>query len=380
MPNQSSAYAENDYNFKQRTAMRNKDSGRSNTTPLTRDVLKNFPKVELHRHLEGTFHLPTLHEISLRNKIEAPKDFAEFKNFVQFPKDSPPDFLKFLSKFKNNWYRSFEDVRQITYNSVRAMDQEGIFYSELRFSPEHFCLHNNFNRMEVTRLVIETALEAAKEAKFTLKFLITFNRAKQTEEEMLQLYKDLSALNQESIVGIDLAGDELNYPPQLFQNFFDHVKAEGKYGITIHAGEVSPPEQIWLAMDTLHANRIGHGTSTIDDEKLQSALISRKVTLEQCITSNFQTGSWPKPETHPLGRLFRRGVPVTINTDDPHIQDCDLIDEYVRVAKDFDFNLEDFIKINHIALEASFLKEEEKKKLTTHYDNSVQLFRKDSGL
>lgn len=355
--------------------MRNNDSGRSKTTPYTRDVLKYFPKVELHRHLEGTFHLPTLHAISLRNKVDAPSDFEEFKKFVQFPKDSPPDFLKFLSKFKNNWYRSFDDVGEITHNSVSAMADEGIFYSELRFSPEHFCLHNNFNRMDVTKLVIETALDAATKAGFKLKFLITFNRSKQTEEEMLQLYKDLSALNQESIVGIDLAGDELNYPPQLFQNFFDHVKAEGKYGITIHAGEVTPPEQIWLAMDTLHANRIGHGTSTIDDEKLQKALIQRKVTLEQCITSNFQTGSWSDPTTHPLGRLFRLGVPVTINTDDPHIQDCDLTDEYVRIARDFNFSIDDFVKINHIAIEGSFNSLEQKSILISQYNEAVDLFK-----
>ena len=70
------------------------------TGDLSREALRSFPKVELHRHLEGTFSLPTLHQMALRNGLPFPEELGEFRKRVQFPKDSDPDFLKFLSLFK----------------------------------------------------------------------------------------------------------------------------------------------------------------------------------------------------------------------------------------------------------------------------------------
>jgi adenosine deaminase len=120
-----------------------------------------FPKVELHRHLEGTFNLETLYRLARKNNVSVPGDFGLFKKDVQFPKDSKPDFLLFLSKFRNDWYRSMDDVYAITYDSLVQLKHDGIFFIEIRFSPEHFALFNNFDRMTVTRTVIEAGNKAA---------------------------------------------------------------------------------------------------------------------------------------------------------------------------------------------------------------------------
>jgi adenosine deaminase len=96
-------------------------------------IMKQFPKVELHRHLEGTFALPTLHRVALKNGLPYSEKMAEFKSAVQFPRDSEPDFLTFLSKFKNDWYRSHQDVVDIVRDSVLDFVNDGLFYIELRF-------------------------------------------------------------------------------------------------------------------------------------------------------------------------------------------------------------------------------------------------------
>jgi adenosine deaminase len=280
---------------------------------LNREILKDFPKVELHRHLEGSFPADRLYELALKNNLPLPKDFEAFKKEVQFPADSSPDFLTFLTKFKNDWYSSLEDVEFITYHSVRELVRDGIFFIELRFSPEHFCLKNDFDRVEVTRLIIAAGNRAAQEMGLHIRYLLTFNRSKQSCEEMTALYNRLKRLGNNQIVGIDLAGDEINYPPELFEDFFSLVNADGLYRTTIHAGEVTESGQIWKAIQTLGAARIGHGTSTVRDPGLQAYLKERGIALEQCITSNYQTGSWPDEKSHPLGVLYRRGVPVTMN-------------------------------------------------------------------
>ncbi|MFW5994941.1 MAG: adenosine deaminase [Spirochaetia bacterium] len=346
----------------------------SNVTELSHDILARFPKIELHRHLEGTFELNTLFEMSKRNKIDLPTDFEAFKREVQFPKDSEPDFLTFLSKFRNNWYRSLDDVYRIAYESVKSFSADGLHYIEVRFSPEHFALHNNFDRREITRLVVDAGNAGASEAGLTVRYLITFNRSKQTEDEMLALYRELCELDIPEIVGMDLAGDELNYPPQLFQNFFRIVKQEGRFGTTIHAGEVSPADQVRDSLSLLGADRIGHGTSAIHDEELQKQLADSGVALEQCITSNRQTGSWVDEEHHPFGRLYRNGVNVTLNSDDPTIQDSDLTDDYVKAVKYFNLGLNDLIAVNERAIESSFLSKDDRAALMKSYKQAVAHF------
>lgn len=337
--------------------------------------LKKFPKVELHRHLEGTFDLPTWHKIALKNQLDVPTDFTSFKKYVQFPKESNPDFQLFLSKFKNDWYRSHDDIYEITYASVKNLYKDGIFYIELRFSPEHFSLQNNYDRKEITRLIVEAGNKAARETGIHIRYLITLNRGKQDQEGMLKLYESLSTLNLTEIVGYDLAGDEQNFSLSLFSDLFKTIHKDGVYKYTIHAGEVTPSSEIWAAIE-MGASRIGHGTATITDTPLQETLKKQFIALEQCITSNYQTGSWPDETNHPLGSLFRLGVPVTINSDDPTIQDTDLSDDYWKAAKYFHFGIEEFTALNVTAIRSAFLKEEEKQKLEREYLKKVEEERK----
>lgn len=343
-------------------------------------VMKNFPKIELHRHLEGTFAVPTLHRIAMKNELDYSPKIDEFKKAVQFPRDSEPDFLTFLSKFKNDWYRSHQDIWDIVHDSVREFRDDGLFYIELRFSPEHFSLHNDYDRMEITRLVIDAANKAASEVGVRIRYLITFNRGKQDQYQMIDLYRSIRDLHIDEIVGLDLAGDETQYPPESFSEFFKTIKDEGIYQTTIHAGEVTPSDQIWAAIELLHASRIGHGTSSIDDPKLQALLKKNSIVLEQCITSNYQTGSWVDEKNHPLGRLFRNGIPVTINSDDPTIQDTDLTDDYMKACRYFDLTLDDLIKLNVVAIRGTFLPPKEQKQLERDYLAAVKTFRKTYNL
>jgi adenosine deaminase len=348
-----------------------------NAKLLDKKVMQRFPKVELHRHLEGTFPVGRLFELSLKNNLNRPRDFEAFRREVTFPKNSSPDFLAFLSKFRTDWYRSHDDVYFIAYHSVRDLVEDGLFYCELRFSPEHFALENDFDRLEVTRLVVAAGNRAAEETGLNLRYLLTFNRSKQTVQQMLALYERLKGLGIPQIVGVDLAGDELKFPPEGFRALFERVRADGLYKATVHAGEVSPPAQIWEAIRALRADRIGHGTSAIEDPLLQEFLKKEGIALELCITSNYQTGAWADERHHPIGELYRRGVPVTLNSDDPFIQDTDLTDDYLKAVSFLGFTMEDLIQLNLNALKASFLPPGERSRLIAEYLARVEAFRRE---
>jgi len=346
---------------------------------LTPEILRHFPKVELHRHLEGSYPLDKLYEIARKNHLDNGMSFEEFKIDNQFPKNGEPDFLLFLAKFRNHWYKSLQDISYLTYHSVLNLKNDGIFYIELRFNPEHFTANNNFSRKSVVKTILAAGNKAAKEIGLHIRYLITLNRGKHNPDELLTIYEQIKG-SHSMICGFDLAGDETNYPPELFRAVFNKISSDGMYLTTVHAGEVSPPTQIWEAITNLKASRIGHGTSSILDAELQKTLIEKKILLEQCLTSNYQTGSWRDTATHPFGRLYRMGVPVALGSDDPSIQDADLTDDYYLAVKHFNFNLDDFITMNLNALNSAFLKPGQRRYLKIQYLKAVERFKKNFNI
>ncbi len=346
----------------------------SNEMLLKREVMEKFPKIELHRHIEGSFHLETLYKVAKRNNISVPDTFEGFVETAQFPKNHKPDFALFLSKFRNDWYRNYKDIEEIIYSSVYNFKQENLFFLELRFSPEHFCLENDFDRVEVTKLILDTAKQAAKDIDLKIAFLVTLNRNKQKQEEMLALYNKIIEAGFDDIVGFDLAGNEEWNPAEEFVDLFAQIHKEKKIGITIHAGEVTSPDQIWKAIDLLHATRVGHGTNSIQDKKLQEALKERNIYLEQCPVSNYYTGSWVDTPTHPFKELNENGVKVTINSDDPTIQNANLIDDFITAIKYYGINFESLKDLNLRCLEGSFISSETKKMYKEEYEKRIQAF------
>ena len=341
----------------------------------TANRLKEMPKIEVHRHLEGTYPIEHLFRMAMKNELDVPANLDEFREAFQFPRDHRPDFLLFLSKFKKFWYRDLEDVYTITYESVKSFEEDHLHYIELRFNPLHFTELTGLDPNKVTQKIIAAGDLAAGEIDLNIRYLLTFNRGVQTAEEMIRIYDALHQSDLSRVVGIDLAGDEINYPPELFTVFFDRVKKDGRFGIDIHAGEVSDSRNIWASIDQLHADRIGHGVASINDPGLQKVLREKKIFLAQCITSNRQTGAWEDETTHPMKELKASGGPVTIASDDPTIQSSTLTDDYEKAVKYFGWDIDELARLNLASVQGCFLSDDEKAALTRSYTGALESFR-----
>jgi len=344
-----------------------------------RRILAELPKIEVHRHLEGTYPMGSLFKMAQKNKLDVPQNLRAFKEAFQFPKKHEPDFHLFLSKFKKFWYKSLEDVASISYDSVKSFKEDGLHYIELRFNPLHFTELSGLDPGDVTRTIIDSSNTAAHEINLDIRYILTFNRSVQSASEMLETYRSLHSLDLSKVVGIDLAGDEINYPPELFIEFFDVVKKEGRFGIDIHAGEVSDSKNIWVSIEQLHADRIGHGVSAYYDPKLQKVLKKKNIFLAQCITSNYQTGAWRVESTHPMKSLVDAGVPISVASDDPTVQNSLLLDDYAKTMKNFGWTVNDLIDLNFKSIDGCFLSPPEKAELTQNYTSVVSAFRKKTG-
>ena len=142
-------------------------------------------------------------------------------------------------------------------------------------------------------------------------------------------------LRQQGVIAFGMGGDELSRPAAEFHDVYDYAAAGGLHRL-VHAGEIGGPDSVFDAVNTLDAERIGHGIAAAADSKLMALLAERSIGLEICPTSNLRTGALARQlrreyvtlADHPLPQLLRAGVPVSLSTDDPAMFDTTLSLEF----------------------------------------------------
>lgn len=335
-----------------------------------RTILFNLPKIDLHRHLEGSLRLSTLAEIAHQHGVDLPSwSLEELRPYVQVVDDTP-DFHGFLAKFKllRRFYSSREAVMRVAYEAVADAAADNIRYLELRFNPVALALNQGFSFEEVADWVISATNQAQQEHHIQTRLIVQIGRH---EPQYARQLAEIAAARQgEGIVGIDLAGDEVTYPVTKFIEVFQWAKKQGLH-VTVHAAEAGPPINIVDAIEKLGAERIGHGVRAMEDLSVIDMLNERQITLEICPTSNLQTGIIPKLGQHPLFAFYQIGIPVTINTDDPSISNTTLTDEFLVATRGagVPFRAVPDMIIN--AAKAAFLPEPERKRLVEWFDSAL---------
>jgi adenosine deaminase len=128
-----------------------------------------------------------------------------------------------------------------------------------------------------------------------------------------------------------------------------------------HAGEEGPPEYVWEALE-LGVLRIDHGNRVMEDERLVEELVRRKIPLTLCPLSNLRLGVVRDLREHPLLRMLERGLRVTVNSDDPAYFGGYVNENYLAIQEAMGLGREELAALARHSFEASFLREEEKRK------------------
>ena len=97
-----------------------------------------LPKVDLHRHLEGSLRLETLVEVAQQHGIAEGRLLS---HLVQVEQSEPYTIQNFLSKFETLrlFYRTPEIIRRITREAIADAAADNVRYLELRFTPAALC-------------------------------------------------------------------------------------------------------------------------------------------------------------------------------------------------------------------------------------------------
>ncbi|MEU8873420.1 adenosine deaminase [Streptomyces javensis] len=331
-------------------------------TDLT-TFIAGLPKAELHVHHVGSASPRIVAELAARHPdSKVPTDPEALAEYFVFR-----DFAHFIEIYLSvvDLIRDAEDVRLLTYEIARDMARQNIRYAELTVTP-----YSSTRRGIPDTAFVEAIEDARKAAESEFGtvlrwcFDIPGEAGLEAAEETTRIACEL---NPEGLVGFGLGGPEIGVPRPQFKPYFDRAIAAGLRSVP-HAGETTGPQTIWDALIELRAERIGHGTSAVQDPKLLAHLAEHRIPLEVCPTSNIATRAVATLGEHPLKRMVEAGVFVTINSDDPPMFGTDLNTEYQVAAQLLDLDAAGVAALAKNAVEASFLDAEGKARLSAEID------------
>uniref|UniRef100_A0A7E4ZR77 Adenosine deaminase n=1 Tax=Panagrellus redivivus TaxID=6233 RepID=A0A7E4ZR77_PANRE len=340
----------------------------------------NFPKVELHLHLDGAVRHTTLFELAQQKKMDlkGAKSVEELKQLIV--SHEPANLSKVLAAFDIFLPVIAGDavaIERVAYEHCEDQANDGVIYFEARYSPHLLCnsVHKVWNDLadQTGELTPQGVIEAVKrgldrgEKDFNVKarsILCCIRGYEDWNNEVLELAEKNKHLG---VVSIDVAGcahgaDE-QYEPSVIRVF--QGAADRGIHRTVHAGESGGPKEVVLALTEMKAERIGHGYRLTNDEAAyQKYAVEQRVHFEACPYSSLMTGAVPLNwQEHPLIRWAKDNVNFSINTDDPTCFDNTVTSDLRIAQHEIGLSIHQLWLCQLNAAEASFLPDDEKAEL-----------------
>lgn len=318
--------------------------------------------IDLHLHLDGSLVPALLLKLAKEEGVRLPAQSAqELVPFLTAPKTCG-SLNEYLEKFSLpvSCMQSETTLAEAAEGLVQELAQQGLCYAEIRFAPQLHRQKGLGQRQVVSAVIggIRTALK--KQPQIQIGLLLCCMRGADNHEENLETIRLVAEFYGDIVCGADLAGAEALFPTRDFSREFALASAY-RLPYTIHAGEAAGPESIRAALD-LGAKRIGHGVRVMEDPALLNEIRERQIPLEVCLTSNMQTKALGEGTVHPLLELLRKGVKVTVNTDNMTVSGTTIAHEFACL-KEMGMTVQEEQKLLLNAADAAFLEEEKKEKL-----------------
>ena len=310
---------------------------------------RRLPKAELHLHIEGALEPELMFELARRNDVELPfRSVDEVRSAYDFTD---------LQSFLDIYYRAAAVLRTETdfFDLMKAYlgraDAEGVRRAEIFFDPQtHTGRGIEFGTfMRAFRRAIE---EGREQYGVSVDLILCVLRHLSPEEAVTTLGQAMPY--RDWFMGVGLDSSEVGNPPERFEEVFRIARSEG-LRVVAHAGEEGPPSYVWGALDVLGAERIDHGVRAAEDESLIDRLLADRVPLTMCPLSNVKLRVIGRLEDHPVGRLLRKGLLVSINSDDPAYFGGYVAENYTATARALDLSREELVTIARNSFEAAFL-------------------------
>jgi len=367
------------------------------------------PQVELHVHLDGAFDYETLFNATQKFKDTLPEErtcpwvepstgehpivrprteLGDCTTFEAFKEQITMEAADGLIPMLTIFYRylplvsgRLELLEELAYKFVGFQAASHVVYTEVRYSPHEFFLeeHKQEPPEGMCRQFVDAVSRGLErgQAEFNVvvrQILCCINFCPQWSLDVVQTAaaaRDAGC----GVVGVDLASGETHFEDKTGPLFLGHKAAldwakDHNIPITVHAGEDGPADNVRVAVEEYHAQRIGHGYHILDDADLYRRLCFGPVPLihlECCPTSSMLTKNLPAEgwRSHSITRFVKDGASMSISSDDPRVFDICHRHEIVLAQEKMGLSREELRRCTEHALKAAFCDEETRKAVGT---------------
>ncbi|MGR3985045.1 MAG: adenosine deaminase [Gammaproteobacteria bacterium] len=310
--------------------------------------IRGLPKAELHCHIEGALEPELMFGLAARNRVALP--FASVEALRE-----AYDFGN-LQDFLDLYYQGMRvlckqsDFYELTRAYLQKARAQNIRHAEIFFDPQaHVARGVPF--AEVVGGIGAALRQARRDAGITSRLIMCFLRDRDEQDAFAML--QMAEPHRAEIAGVGLDSSEAGNPPEKFARVFAEARARGYHRVA-HAGEEGPPEYVRGALDALGAERIDHGNAALGDARLMKRLARDGVPLTMCPLSNLKLRVVADLREHPLKEMLRRGLRVTVNSDDPSYFGGYLNENYLAIAQALGLGRDDLAQLARNSITASF--------------------------
>jgi adenine deaminase len=312
-----------------------------------------LPKAELHLHIEGTLEPELMMALAERNGVGLP--FATV--------DAIRAAYRFgnLQDFLDIYYQGAavllteQDFHDLTAAYLDRARADGVVHAEIMFDPQtHTDRGVPFDT--VIRGILSACEAAERKHGLTTRLICSFLRHQSEEAAFATLDQATPWRNRIEAVGLD--SSEMGHPPAKFARVFAEARRRG-FQLCAHAGEEGPPAYVAEALDLLHVDRIDHGNRSLEDPALTARLARSGMTLTVCPLSNVALRNVARIEDHPIDRMLKAGLHVTVNSDDPAYFGGYVAENYRAVADARGLRRADLVRLARNSFLGSFLPDDD---------------------
>ncbi|MBE4193782.1 adenosine deaminase [Vibrio parahaemolyticus] len=326
--------------------------------------IQGLPKVELHLHIEGSLEPELMFKLAKRNGIDIPYSSpSELREAYQFE-----DLQSFLDLYYQgaNVLRTEQDFYDLTWEYLEHCKADNVIHTEIFFDPQTHT-ERGINFDTVLNGISRALTDGNEKLDITSQIIACFLRHLSEESAMDTLQSILK--HRDKIIGVGLDSSEKGHPPAKFLRVFQKAKEAGLLTVA-HAGEEGPAQNITDAIEMLEVSRVDHGVRCVEGEALVESLIETKMPLTVCPLSNIKLCVFDEMGQHNIVELLRKGVAVTINSDDPVYFGGYMTDNFLAVNQAHPMSKEELAKFTLNAIDASFIDNE----LKAQYRHQVEQY------
>ena len=339
-----------------------------------RDFIQALPKIELHLHIEGTLEPALLFELARRNNVSIPfESEAEVSEAYKFT-----DLQSFLDIYYQgaNVLIQEQDFFDLTWAYLLRCQQDNVVHTEIFFDPQTHT-ERGITFDTVIKGIHRALVQAEVDLQISSRLILCFLRHLDEAAAFATLEQALP--HRDKIVAVGLDSSEKGNPPEKFQRVFERALAEGFLTVA-HAGEEGPASYISNSLSLLKVSRIDHGVRCVEDPALVERLIADRVPLTVCPLSNIKLRVFDSMAQHNIVELLRKGLCVTINSDDPAYFGGYMNANFLAVAAAHSMNPREIAQFTFNAIEASFTSTHEKQRLEAIVNDELSLLLRQADL